>query len=324
MAPKILTGLRPQAYEHPQDTAALDALEKTAGFGTFVSRLNAIGIDKVLRTQLTGCYLRVTADSFPDLYEILATACRVLDHRVMPDMYIIEGDSINAFTSCVEQPLIAISTGAVCHLSDQELLYVIAHEVGHIKSGHILYYQIANKILPVAGELVGAIPVVGDLIRALAMSGGGLALLHWMRTSELTADRAGLLACQDANVAFSTMAKLAGLPAKYYSTYNTLDFIQQARDFKAMDADWGSKIVKILAGSTNTHPWTVLRAQELLTWFDSGQYGAVVANPSAFVANPGPPPLPPNFGKRLCPNGHVLHGTERFCSQCGAPVAPMA
>jgi Zn-dependent protease with chaperone function len=314
MTPKVLTGLRPQAYEHPKDAAALNALQKTAGFGTIVSKINALGVDRILRTQLTGSHLRVTADSFPDLYEVLITACRTLDHRVVPDLYITEGAEINAFTTCVEQPLIAVSSGAVSHLSEQELLFVIAHEVGHIKSGHVLYYQIASTLWPVVGELAATIPAFGDAIKMALNATVELALLYWQRMSELTADRAGLLACQDANGAFMTMAKLSGLPRKYYDTYNSVDFINQARAFKAMDLDWGSRIVKVLTVMSATHPWTVMRAQELLNWSDSGSYQHVIDNPT----QPGRGVAGP---KIVCPLGHPLHGGEKFCNECGTRVA---
>ena len=38
------------------------------------------------------------------------------------------------------------------------------------------------------------------------------ALTRWQRSSELTADRAGLLACQSQDPALRSMMKLAGLP----------------------------------------------------------------------------------------------------------------
>jgi len=316
MTPIELKGLRPQTYEHPQDRAALTALEKTAGVGSVIAKLNEMGVDKTLRIQLTGQHLRVTADSLPDLYNTLLTACRTLDHRVVPDLYIVGGHEINAFTSCVERPLIAVTSGAVTHLSPKELLFVVGHEVGHIKSRHVLYYQIADKILPIAGELAGAIPLFGDVLKILLMSGGGAAFLHWMRMSEFTADRAGLLACQDADVAFATMAKLAGLPSKYYATYNTADFIQQAREFDAMDIDWSSKLAKVMAGLWASHPWTVLRAQELLKWIEAGNYQHVISNPVSL------PEMPFGSHKANCTaSGRPLVGNEKFCGQCGARIA---
>src|SRR5205085_6259860 len=54
--------LPPQAYEHPSDTATLDALQHTAGLDILVRKLNSWGFERVLRVQLTGSYVRATAD----------------------------------------------------------------------------------------------------------------------------------------------------------------------------------------------------------------------------------------------------------------------
>ena len=134
---------------------------------------------------------------------------RLLDSPVIPELYIAPGE-INAITAGVERPLIVLYAGAVDLLTPEELLFVMAHEVGHIKSAHVLYYQIA-EFIPVIGEIVGAATFgLGEFFGA----GLQLALLRWKRMSEYTADRAGLLACKDAEVALRTMMKLAGLPAK--------------------------------------------------------------------------------------------------------------
>ena len=54
MARRILTGLRPQTYEHPADTKALDALQQTRGLETLVRKCNEWGFERLLRVQLTG------------------------------------------------------------------------------------------------------------------------------------------------------------------------------------------------------------------------------------------------------------------------------
>src|SRR5215467_9492405 len=149
-----LTGLWPKAYEHPSDTAALNALNSVKGLDTIVRKLNSWSFDRLLRVQLTGSFLKVTPDSFSDLHELLVRACDTLDLPALPDLYVGSGP-INAFTACVDQPLILLTQGAVDSLTTDELLFVIAHEVGHIKSGHVLYYQIA-EFIPVVGEIVGA------------------------------------------------------------------------------------------------------------------------------------------------------------------------
>jgi Zn-dependent protease with chaperone function len=314
MAPKKLTGLIPQAYEHPSDASALNALQHTAGLDILVRKLSEWGFERIVRVQLTGSYLRVNSDNFHELHRILTDACDLLDLPVQPDLYIAPGP-INAFTAGVTRPLIVITSGAVDLLTPEELLFVIAHEVGHIKSAHVFYYEIA-EFLPRIGEIVGALTFgVGEAIGA----GLNLALLHWKRMSEFTADRAGLLACQDAEVALRTMMKLAGLPSKYYDTVNTEDFIAQAREFQQLDTDKISKVAKWLSALEASHPWTVMRAQQLLNWIDTRGYEEVLKAPHrAAVAAPA-------ANSRYCVScRYGLRGAETFCPNCGAPLAKAA
>lgn len=53
--------------------------------------------------------------------------------------------------------------------------------------------------------------------------------------SEFTADRAGLLTCQDIEAASSAMVKLAGVPRKYFDSFDVEDFIKQAKEFYGYD-----------------------------------------------------------------------------------------
>ena len=49
-------------------------------------------------------------------------------------------------------------------------------------------------------------------------------------------------------------------------------FIQQAKDFKQLDFDGMNKIIKTISIADDTHPWTVMRAAELLNWIENGDY----------------------------------------------------
>jgi Zn-dependent protease with chaperone function len=310
-----LAGLRPQAYEHPDDRQALDILQDTSGLETVVRKCNEWGFERLLRVQLTGSNIRVTADSFPDIHRLLLRACRALDLPLEPELYLGGGGEINAFTAGVERPIVVLTSGAVDLLSEDELFFVIGHELGHIKSGHVLYYQIA-EFLPVIGEIIGSATFgIGELLGA----GLQIALLNWKRKSEFTADRAGLLATQDVTTSLSAMMKLAGLPQKYYDRVNVDDFIVQARAFEAMDNDKLDWIAKWLSSAGQSHPWTVLRANQFLTWIDDGGYEQVLAAPS--VA----PLVLPSGVKRFCPRcGYGLAGPESFCPGCGNAVATLS
>ena len=291
-------------------------LQNTTGLETLVRKCNEWGFERMLQVQLTGSYLRVNADNFPDVYDKVTTAAAILDIAKIPDVYIAAGGDINAFTAGVERTAIVLNSGAIDNLTDDELFFVIAHELGHIKSGHVLYYQIA-VCLPVFGDRLGAATLgFGDLISA----GLRMALLKWKRTSELTADRAGLLACQDANVAITAMIKLAGLPHKYYNAINPEDFIAQARQFASLDMEMLNRFAKFLGGLGQTHPWTVMRASEFLSWIDSGGYTNVLANPRGVTV----PALPPGVRGFCTQCGFGLSGEERFCPGCGHAMAAAA
>src|SRR5262245_13597111 len=219
MAHTRLQGLRPQSYEHPSDKKTLDALQSQSGIETLIRKFNEFGVDRLLRIQLMGSYLRATEDSFPGLYRAVQESCEILDLPKRPTVYIQPG-GLNAFTAGVEQPIVVLNAGLIDSMSEQELRFVVGHELSHIKSGHVLYYQVA-MLLPVLAEMLGTATLGIGALLSLPLE---VALIRWQRMSELTADRAGLLACQDINAATMAMIKLAGLPAKFFDQVNPDDF----------------------------------------------------------------------------------------------------
>jgi Zn-dependent protease with chaperone function len=300
-----LRGLRPQSYEHPSDTKTLDALQTTSGLETLIRKCNEFGLDRLLRVQLTGSYLRATADCFPQLYRAVEEGCEILDVPKRPSIYIQPG-GLNAFTAGVQQPILVLNAGLIDSLTEEELRFVVGHELGHIKSGHVLYYQIA-MLLPVLAEVVGVATFgIGSLL-SFPLE---VALIRWQRMSELTADRAGLLACQNVDAATTALIKLAGLPLKFFDKVNTEDFLAQAREFESMDSDKLDWVAKILSGMGQSHPWTVMRASELLRWIDSASYEKLLADPRVGTATAAV------AAGAFCTNcGSGVTGA--FCSSCG-------
>lgn len=267
--------LKVEDYEHPWDRAARNTLESMPGFTAGITKLNEIGLDRLLRIQYTGSSLKVTKKNLPELHDVLEEACKILSVKT-PDLYLQWGFAINGFTSGVEKPIIVLNSGCIDLLSRDELMFVISHELGHIKNKHVLYYQTAMFLPTITQVIENATFGIGGLLS----SGVQLALLNWSRMSELSADRAGLLGCQSPRVAINAIIKMAGLPQKYFSKDLIEEFIQQSKEFSEYDYDALDQIAKVLGIMNQSHPWTVMRASELLKWEECGEYSRTIEQKS--------------------------------------------
>jgi Zn-dependent protease with chaperone function len=309
MERKALIELDSREYEHPFDKKALKALEGTPGLETLVKKFYEYGIEKILRIQCTGSYLKVTKNSFPEIDKLLQQACDILYLSEKPAVYIRKNENLESFATGIKAPLIILDSGCINELTDEEILFLIGRQIGHIKSQHVLYHEI-GIVLPYLADIFGTLTLgLANLLSA----GLRLALLHWVRMSEYTADRAGLLACQDVDVASTTLIKLAGLPSKYFDTINTEDFIEQAKEFEGYDKQLSGKMIKAGSIIFQDQPWTIMRAAEFFKWLDSGIYEKILSRKTQ-IKHALPQPSEVNF----CPGcGYKRAGDEIFCPKCG-------
>lgn len=257
---KILTGLDHTQYEHPFDKAALSTLESTPGLSLVGNFITKHTIERIYTVQHTGSGLKVTKDSYPQIYEYLEYACRILDIKKIPDLYLQWNYNINAQTVGSENPIIVINSGLIDLCDDDEIMFVIGHECGHIKSNHMLYHMMAQVI----NMCIDMIP-----FGSIAAAPIQYALYYWDRMSEYTADRAGLLCCQKPTVCIRALSKMAGVPLSFHDKIDVNAFIAQAQEFKGLDYDALSKTIKLLAIADNSHPWTVMRAAQLIDWIQT-------------------------------------------------------
>lgn len=264
---KILKGLSHEQYEHPFDQKALAALEATPGLGLVGKFITKHTVERIYTVQYTGSHLKVTKVNYPKIYEYLQYACKVLDVKIVPELYIEWGYDINACTVGAENPIIVLHSGLIDLCDDDEIMFIIGHELGHIKSNHMLYHMMAQVI----NLIINQIP-----FGSYAAAPIQYALYYWDRMSEFTADRAGLLCCQNKEAAIRGFMKMAGMPIKQFNEMNYQTFIQQATEFKQLDYDGLNKFIKILTIADATHPWTVVRAAELLNWINEGAYSQYI------------------------------------------------
>lgn len=300
-----LPALSASAFQHPLDRAATDHLERIPGFQKLVSLFIEYGFERLQYVHNMSGSIRVTCRQMPKLLGMLQQACLTLGVQE-PELYVQQG-GVNAYTAGHKSPYIVVQTGLLELLEDAEIMAVLAHELGHIKCGHVLYKQMARFLVP----FMTAIPGVGALVGAGVES----AFLVWDRRSELSADRASLLATQDAHVCNTMFMKLAGGCAKFANELNLEEFLNQARRYREDAQEEGKldKVYRFMAGTRATHPFAVERCQALLTFKDGPEYQRILNGESEAPALPAE-----TTEETRCANCNApLPPAARFCMTCG-------
>ena len=270
---KKFADLSKHDYIHPADSKALAALRAIPGIDTALKKLLAVTGESAIRVTFMASAVKVTPAQCPDLHAKLQVACTTLGVD-MPELYIQQNPVVNAFTGGVEKPVIVLHSSLIERLTDEEILAVIAHEVGHIHAEHVLYLTAAQLLLAVATIPLAALPIAGILKDILTATMRG-ALLAWARRAELSCDRAALLVVQDPHVIGRTMMKLCG--GTFASKIDYDLFLEQAKEFqknydeKNLDRFWADIINAGLS-----HPFPVWRISEILKWVEDGEYAEVL------------------------------------------------
>ncbi|MGH7138170.1 MAG: M48 family metalloprotease [Pirellulales bacterium] len=203
--------------------------------------------------------------------------------QVEPPPVHIEGDpEPNAYVAGLREPHVLVLTSSLLDLYDEspeELRFIIGHELGHIKAGHIKTHFLGSTLVEaVRGDTGKKVTFADDFIAAFAVG----ALLHWYRESEYSADRAGLI-CVGGDVAVARQALLrllhrtkpsnklldpshpefdAALVLKHQLRLREEPFVKIVSYFREMGAD---------------HPFIPERCASLGTWALSAQYETLIA-----------------------------------------------
>jgi Zn-dependent protease with chaperone function len=267
---KTFPGLKAADFQHPWDQAATEALNAIPGFELLCRKVMEYGFERAYYLANTADNVRVTKRMYPRLNRHLEWAAKVLDLEV-PELYVTLDPRPNAYTYGKTRPFVVITSGLLDALDDRERFCVIAHELGHVKCNHSLYTMIAQNVSIII-DFVGQMTLgLGKLLGV----GLELALFDWMRKSELSADRAGMLGVQDRDVAMKVFMKLAGGHKGYAAQMDHHAFMEQIRAYEDADESKLNKIYKVLLTAFRTHPFPVMRAKHLDDWIESGEYEAL-------------------------------------------------
>jgi Zn-dependent protease with chaperone function len=251
--------VRSIVFEHPSDRAALAALKAVPGVGLLTNKAVDF-FNKSDAMALLGGAILATPQSLPVIYKILEEACEILDVSPIPALYVKFGP-LESYTLGAKEPYIVLASIAVSLFTREELLFVLGHELGHIKAGHVPYHTLAKTVKD--GAAVASNITLG--LSQLAFDATLSPLLgFWSRRSEFTADRAGFLVCQDQEAALRALMKLSGYPPTFYKEMHTRSIVAQADRFRNQLAHHAAERFFTVSNLWSaSHPYTVSRAYEL-------------------------------------------------------------
>ncbi len=179
----------------------------------------------------------------PRLYKLCAEIQKYLGFREPIDFYLFASSEINAFSFYgfgIVPHIICFTSSLIQQLNDDELRFVIGHELGHLIYKHS-QLDVVNKIL--ANRENEEIPA------ALAIY-----FLRWQRYAEVSCDRIGYLAKPDIKTIGTVFFKFASGLNENYLNFNVDEYLKQL-----------DRIRKIAVGDFySSHPNNLVRIQNLL------------------------------------------------------------
>jgi Zn-dependent protease with chaperone function len=306
MAPRVpLVQISSRAWEHPADRAALNTLRAIPGFDEVVRKVAAFFGERGVRQLFLANAVRIGPRQRPKLNQLYTEVLETLDWPTRPQLYVTQTPFVNAGAVGFDDPFIIMNSATLSTLNEEEQRFILAHELGHIMSGHTTYRTIAIIIITFG---LNNLP----FLAGMALLPFQLALLEWYRKSEMSCDRAGLLGVQDLNVAMGSFMKLAGgNPPE--GEANLDEFMIQAAEYETGGGAWDT-VLKLLNTAFREHPFNTVRASELLKWQKSGEYDAILSGNYVRRGQDGDRPLKEDY---IDAAGYYGDETRQTFSQIG-------
>jgi Zn-dependent protease with chaperone function len=248
-------------------------LDQLPGMQTLLRKVSGSYVENTLRMLNMSHNIRVSPKQFPQVHDLFREACDVLDIKELPEIYISTAYIPNAFSFGMEKYTVTLLSGVLDLLTEEELMFVIAHELTHIKCNHMMYKTLLYLLSYVGTEIFGLFFKVA----AITFFPIEMALRSWERKAEFSCDRGGLLVVQNAEVAKTTMAKLSGFSKSLKTQVNIEEILKQADELKNMDEHLFVRVMKMYHTAFRSHPFPIIRIKELHNWSHSNQYHRIMS-----------------------------------------------
>jgi Zn-dependent protease with chaperone function len=218
------------------------------------------------------------------LDQIVSDCAKILHLRQKLTVYVRNTEVQRVYSFNTSKESFLVVTSGLLKLYDKrpnELRFVIGRELGHLKADHDKMRQFGLAVLALI-QAVDASIIPDKFQNALPTLAFGR-FLSWLRESEITADRAGLLCCQNPAIAYSAMIRqLHGLPdGNSYLDPANPEFDEDAiiRNFQQWQYQPLVKFIVHAKRFSADTPFVPDRLASLKTWVKSGKYAELLNRP---------------------------------------------
>lgn len=315
---QIFPGLSPRFYEHPDERKTLKVMQGIPLMGDVMKQFFKYWHNINYEASLTAGNVKITEKNFPQTYEIFKECGDILDLKKLPNFYVTQESGPHVFTTGADETFLVVSSALIDLMTRDELYFIIGHEMGHIKSNHVIYNDLANWIKHIATVAGNFTFGIGEIVGMGLMT----AIINWIKKSEFTADRAGLIACQDVDIATKALIKLALGSKKLFSQISINEYILRGEELEE-DEDKIAvfKSARTIQNITLTHPFTTTRVKLLREWAKSNDYERLFDGDYNIVE---PVEEPDNIGEKEeleCPVcSAIISPEDNVCKLCGHTI----
>lgn len=187
----------------------------------------------------------------PQIYGQAVRAARILGMSHMPDVYLSGERPWDMLTfGSDKDSFVVVGSALAGNFQGVDMLFLLAREMGHCKAGHALWKTVIRFFLgeqgPAKGFMAGGI--FNAILSPTALVGGAIEmpLLAWARQAEITADRAGLLAVGNEEVARRVLLSWSLKSSFMYRQLNIDAWLDQQSE----EDDSYSKLSELTTSST--------------------------------------------------------------------------
>ena len=214
-----------------QDGQAMAKLQSISALHSVATSVS----EKVGRPWIESTFngIRLGPRQFADIWVRAVLAARILGLAKMPDVYISGDSQWNTYTYGTDtSAFVVLGTAILNNFQNDEMVFVLAREMGHCRAGHALWKTVARFL--VGDDSVRKGLLSGGVLNAISLSptkwvqdAVDLPLMAWSRQADITADRAGLLAIGDEGLARRVLLAWSIRSARLLKQVNIDEWMKQ-------------------------------------------------------------------------------------------------